>query len=138
VSTLWNVAEHRSVLALEPAQYCFDPSRTKRSTYAWPGLERYGPYDRESFPRRTPRLLVVSPDTVAGRVSQAMKMFRDGISSLDRSVYDKGFTDTFRLVNPEWLLVDYRVVDVPMTYNSTFVMLSSLKSLFFSSLKNEL
>jgi putative transposase len=36
------------------------------------------------------------------------------------------------------LLLDSRVVDVPMTYNSTFVMLSSLKSLFFSSLKNEL
>src|SRR4029450_5392428 len=34
-----------------------------------------------------------------------------------------------------WLLLDSRVVDVPMTYNSTFVMLSSLKSLFFSSRK---
>jgi hypothetical protein len=36
------------------------------------------------------------------------------------------------------LLLDSRVVDVPMAYNSTFVMLSSLKPLLFSSLKNEL
>ena len=35
------------------------------------------------------------------------------------------------------LLLDSRVVDVPMAYKSTFVMPSSLKSLFFSSLKNE-
>jgi hypothetical protein len=36
-----------------------------------------------------------------------------------------------------WLLLDSRVVDVPMAYNSTFVMLSSLKPLLFNSLKNE-
>jgi hypothetical protein len=33
-----------------------------------------------------------------------------------------------------WLLLDSRVVDVPMAYNSTFVMLSSLKPLLFNSL----
>ena len=43
-------------------------------------------------------------------------------------------TDGFR----EWLLLDSRVVDVPMAYNPTFVILSSLKPLFFNSLKNEL
>ena len=31
--------------------------------------------------------------------------------------------------------MDARVVDVPMAYNPTFVMLSSLKPLFFNSLK---
>ena len=36
------------------------------------------------------------------------------------------------------LLLDSRVVDVPMAYNPTFVILSSLKPLFFNSLKNEL
>ena len=36
------------------------------------------------------------------------------------------------------LLLDSRVVDVPMAYNPTFVMLSSLKPLFFNGLKNEL
>src|SRR5215475_11949283 len=36
-----------------------------------------------------------------------------------------------------WLLLDSRVVDVPMTYNPTFVMLSSLKPFFFTGLKHE-
>jgi hypothetical protein len=35
-------------------------------------------------------------------------------------------------------LLDSRVVDVPMVHNLSFVILSSLKPLFFNSLKNEL
>ena len=35
-------------------------------------------------------------------------------------------------------LLDSRVVDEPMAYNLTFVILSSLKPLFFNSIKNEL
>ena len=36
------------------------------------------------------------------------------------------------------LLLDSRVVDLSMAYTPTFVILSSLKPLFFNSLKNEL
>jgi hypothetical protein len=36
-----------------------------------------------------------------------------------------------------WLLLDSRVVDLPMAYNPTFVIPSSLKPLFFNSFKNE-
>jgi hypothetical protein len=36
------------------------------------------------------------------------------------------------------LLLDSRGVDLPMAYNPTFVIFSSLKPLFFNSLKNEL
>jgi len=43
-----------------------------------------------------------------------------------------------RLDNAIWLLLDSRVVDLPMAHNPTFVTLSSLKPLFFNSLKNEL
>lgn len=39
---------------------------------------------------------------------------------------------------PRRLLLDSMVVDVPMAYNPTFVVLSSLKPLFFNRLKNEL
>jgi hypothetical protein len=38
----------------------------------------------------------------------------------------------------KWLLLDSRGVDVPMVYGPTFVMLSSLKPLFFNSLTNKL
>jgi len=34
-------------------------------------------------------------------------------------------------------MLDSRVMDVPMASNPAFVMLSSLKPLFFNSLKNE-
>jgi hypothetical protein len=37
-----------------------------------------------------------------------------------------------------WLLLGVKVVDVPMAHTLTFVMLSSLHTLFFLSLKNEL
>ena len=36
----------------------------------------------------------------------------------------------------EWLLLDSRVVDMPRSYNSTFVTRSSLKPFFFNGLKN--
>ena len=36
------------------------------------------------------------------------------------------------------LLLDSRVVDVPMASNPTFVMLSFLKPFFFNGLKNDL
>jgi hypothetical protein len=36
------------------------------------------------------------------------------------------------------LLLDSRVVDLPMAYNPTLVILSSLKPLFFNRLQNEL
>jgi len=36
------------------------------------------------------------------------------------------------------LLLDSRVVEVPMAYNVTFVILSSLKPFLFKRLKNEL
>ena len=39
---------------------------------------------------------------------------------------------------PGRLLLDSRVVDLPMASNPTLVMFSSLKPLFFNSLKNEL
>src|SRR4029453_16613010 len=35
----------------------------------------------------------------------------------------------------DWLLFDSRVVDMPIAYNPTFVMLSFLKSLFFNGFK---
>jgi len=37
---------------------------------------------------------------------------------------------------PKWLLLDSRVVDMPRSYNSTFVTRSSLKPFFFNGLKN--
>ena len=37
----------------------------------------------------------------------------------------------------EWLLLDFRVMELARPYPQTFVMLSSWKPLFFNSLKHE-
>lgn len=98
-----NNPDFKAFINLKPSMYCFDRSRTKLADYAWQGLERHGPYDRESFPKRTPRILVVCPDKVAGRISQTMRLFRDGITSVERSRFASGLAGTFRLVNPEFV-----------------------------------
>lgn len=108
-----NRPDFKSFIRLKPAKYCFDRSRTKLSDYAWPGLERHGPFDRESFPKRTPRILVVCPDTVAGRIGQAMLLFRDGVSSVPNSRFGSGLAGTFRLVNPELVHLTVNLFGVP-------------------------
>jgi hypothetical protein len=102
---LENRDDYQTVIPLTPAEYCYDPARSKRASYAWAGLERFGPYDRESFAKRTPRVLVVCPDRAIGQVGQALKAFRDGISTVRNSAYEKGFARTFHLVNPEFVTV---------------------------------
>lgn len=98
-----NTAEYRSVVTVPPVEYCFDPARTKRSEYAWMGIDRYGPYSRDTFPKQSPRILVLFPDTIQGQVERFLRQFRDGIS-LDNSKYPSGFAKTYGLVNPEFVL----------------------------------
>ncbi len=119
---LRNLDGYKTIVRLPAGKYCFDRSRTKLNNYAWPGLSQFGPFDRESFPTRSPRILVVCPDTVAGRVSQSLKLFRDGITSISDSRY-VGFTDTFRLANPEFVPLQVELFgvnnsDVAKTYRT--------------------
>lgn len=101
--TIRNSADYSTSIFLHPAQYCFDRARTKLNNFAWPGLEQFGPFDRESFPKRTPRILVVCPDSLSGRVGQSIRLFRDGITSDPKSRFSMGFARTFHLVNPEFV-----------------------------------
>jgi hypothetical protein len=50
-----NEPDYQTVLQSRPVAYCFDPAKTKRHMYAWPGLEKFGPFSRETFPKRSPR-----------------------------------------------------------------------------------
>ena len=103
VITLQDTGTYRTVVRSKPSDYCFDGAKAKRSDYAWPGLERYGPFDRDSFAKRTPRILVVCPDKAEGQVGQFIKMFRDGIFSLSGSRYANGLAGNFGLVNPQFV-----------------------------------
>lgn len=108
-----NRSEFKTIVSLNNAKYCFNRSRTKLSDYAWLGLENHGPYDLDSFAKRSPRILVICPDKAAGRISQSIKQFRDGILSLTDSRFSSGFSGTFRLVNPEFISLTVPLFGVP-------------------------
>jgi hypothetical protein len=101
---LHNAHDYKSVVNVRPVSYCFDPAKTRRHMYAWNGLERFGPFSRETFPKKSPRLLVVFPDTVQGHVESFLRSFRDGVRTSGSQAFAAGFARTFALVNPEFVL----------------------------------
>jgi hypothetical protein len=101
---LSNTPDYRTIVQLPNPEYCFDAAKSKRSQYAWTGLERYGPYSRDSFPTKSPRILVLCPDKAQGYVEQFIRMFRDGINSVPQSRYASGFSRVFGLTNPQFVV----------------------------------
>lgn len=97
-----NTGHQRSVHRAAPVSYCFDPARTKRNPLPWQGLARYGPFSRDTFATRSPRILVITPDTVQGTAETFIRAFRDGLAG--GSAYPAGFAATFRLANPHYIL----------------------------------
>lgn len=94
--------DYQVIVKAPAVEYCYDAAKTKRMTWAWQGLERHGPFDRESFPHRTPKILVFAPASTSGRVGQFCRTLRDGMVGLRNSRYAKGLTGTFGLVNPRF------------------------------------
>jgi DNA protecting protein DprA len=100
-----NSGTYETVLQADPVDYCFDAARTKRTRYAWQGIERYGPFSRETFAKKSPRILIVLPDSVQGPVENFLRCFRDGVRpQTGASAYGSGFAKTFGLVNPQFVL----------------------------------
>jgi hypothetical protein len=65
------------------------------------------------------------------------RMARSNVRLHSLGLFDIGGVAYFVWAFTPRLLLDSRVVDVLMAYTPTFVILSSLKSLSFNSLKNE-
>jgi hypothetical protein len=101
---LENERGYQSVIRARPVEYCFDPARTKRRRYAWPGIEAYGPFSRETFAKRSPKLLVVFPDSVQGPVEAFLRALRDGFDATRYHAYTGGFAKVFGLANPQFTL----------------------------------
>ncbi|MFW6195635.1 MAG: argonaute/piwi family protein, partial [Chloroflexota bacterium] len=99
--TVTNSEQHRSVRRAQPVTYCYDPARTKRDQYAWRGLATYGPFSRETFAAKSPRILVLVPEVVQGTAETFVRALRDGISG---RAYPSGFAATFGLANPSFVL----------------------------------
>jgi len=104
-----NTGSYKTVVDVPQGEYCFDPSKKKRDTFAWPGLERFGPYSRDTFPKRSPRILVLTPDKASGKVGQFTGLLQQGITSIDNSRFAGGLAKLFHLHNPE-----FESVNVPL------------------------
>jgi hypothetical protein len=96
---LQNDQDFQTAIELMPVEYCYDAAKTKRRTFAWEGLDEFGPYSMDSFPKRTPRVLVVCPNVVQPRIEQTLRSLKDGIPN---SRFQKGFERVFHLANMEF------------------------------------
>lgn len=108
--TVGNSGQHRSIHRAPAVSYCFDPARTKQNTIAWRGLTTYGPFSRDSFATRSPRIVVVAPDTAQGVTEAFVRALRDGAPS---TAYQSGFAATFRLSNPTFTLQKVQIIGRP-------------------------
>lgn len=99
--SLENDRDMTTVYTMPPIEYVFDRAGSKRHTFAWPGLQNHGPYDRTTFAKRSPRILVVYPDTAEGKVETFLKALRDGMPPPGRQ-FPSGFAKVFGLLNPEF------------------------------------
>lgn len=112
-----NTKDYQSVVTASPVEYCFDTARTKKSPYPWVGIDKYGPFSRDFFSKKTPEIIVFFPDTTQGTVENFLRELRDGISirkketdeygnveSRETSRYTGGFAKIFGLVNPKFTL----------------------------------
>ncbi len=79
---------------LAPVEYCFDAAKTKRKTIPWEGLVEFGPYDSDTFEKRTPRILVVVPQSEQNKAEQVFGTFLDGVPN---GQYPVGFARLFNL-----------------------------------------
>lgn len=98
--TITNSPGYKSVVAARQLDYCFDPARSKRHRYAWPGLDIYGPFSRDTFARPSPRVLVVCPSSTKGAVETFVRLLRDGVPG--HKAFQAGMTKTFGLLNPRF------------------------------------
>ena len=86
-----------------PVDYVYDRTGANTATTAWDGLEQFGPYDRVSFPNRSPRMLVVFPTTAQGKVEVFLASLRDGMGAKGPA-FKSGFTKVFGLVKLDFVL----------------------------------
>lgn len=100
--TIENDRDVTSVYVMPPIEYVFDRAGANRSKYAWPGLQKNGPFDRATFARKSPRILVLYPDTVEGKVEAFIRSLRDGVPPPQQQ-FPNGFAKTFGLINPDFL-----------------------------------
>jgi len=105
--TVKNTPAYESIHLAPTVQYYFNPARTKASPYPWFGIKQYGPFSKDTFPKRTPNILVVFPDMAQGATETFLNHLRNGIT-VSRPAYEGGFAKLFGLLNPSFTLCKVR------------------------------
>ena len=100
-----NDRHYQTIHRAPPVQYYFNPARTKANPYPWVGIQQYGPFSKDTFPKRSPNILVIFPDNTQGGTETFLKYLRDGITTNRRSPYEGGFAKLYGLLNPTFTMV---------------------------------
>lgn len=94
VVSIHNRDRSRIFRELAPVEYCFDVAKTRRNIIPWNGLVEFGPYDSDTFEKRSPRILVIVPQSQQNKAEQVFGMFVDGVPN---GIFPIGFDRLFNL-----------------------------------------
>ena len=86
-----------------PGTVLLRSSAHKSQPLSWVGIKQYGPFSKDTFPKRTPTILVVFPDSAQGATEKFLNSFRNGLAT-PKSQYEGGFSKLFSLLNPTFTL----------------------------------
>ena len=111
---LWltNDGNSNSIYKAPPVDYVYDRTGSNSAKFAWPGLLNFGPYDRDSFPTRSPRLLVVFPKAIEGKVNKFLAFLKDGMGKAGRG-FEQGFVRVFGIRTTEFVLCPVHLTGTP-------------------------
>lgn len=92
---------------LPPVRYCFEPDRSALEQFPARGLERYGPFDKRRFDKKSPRILIVFPDEAQGDVETFTRQLFEGLNKEGVERFARGFQGIYHLARiiPKFLPV---------------------------------
>ena len=99
----YQIGEHSQA---EAPSFVFDKTQTKTHYLADMGIEKYGPYDNDSFTEKKPIILVITPKQYRGAVDVFLKAFAQGISQ-DR-YFNKGFKNKYYLYDLTYKIHEFQ------------------------------
>lgn len=88
--------------------FVFQPGGAKTSTWHDDGLNEYGPFDSEMFPKKSPNILVIVPEEWKGDAETFVRYFKDGIPPAElargrkqpqKQYFAKGFVRKYHLTD---------------------------------------
>lgn len=115
----YDAGEHH--VASDPV-FVFDLAREKTAKYPRAGLDKYGPFDVDSFPAKRARIVVVTPDRYQGDTERYLRYFRDGVPN--GKAFQRGLLRKYHLIR-----CDFEVTAVKPPYDGLAYRNAALSAL---------